>query len=210
MQFRDLPATRVHRQLHPLFKNNYQADNVKAEVVSYNEESSNDIKLNELNLLDNNDKTSTSLKSSSSTQHANKSFINDDSLSFNLTEYESRNETTLQNFNGKKSQDEELSKREEFKVDLPDEIKFRATCIRTGLGHVFQSPQAAASFGGRIKDHFEWKVDLAHFDIEVILHVEEKHVYIKIALTKSSLHRRNIVVFGNATLKPTISYNMLR
>ena len=87
---------------------------------------------------------------------------------------------------------------------------FRATCYRTGKGHVFQSPQAAAAFGGAVQDYFLWNVKMKDFDIEVVLSIEERDVTVMIALTKESLHRRHITKFGPTTLRPTIAYGMLR
>lgn len=90
---------------------------------------------------------------------------------------------------------------------------FRATCYRSNKlnsKHIFQSPQAASAFGGSINDHFGWIVDLKNFDIEVVLTIEDNHVYVSISLTKESLHRRNITHFGPTVLRPTIAYNMLR
>ncbi len=92
----------------------------------------------------------------------------------------------------------------------PDLPSFRATCHRTGKNHVFQSPQAAASFGGAVQDHFGWNVDLDNPDIEVILNINNDHVHVAIALTRESLHRRTITHFGPTTLNPAIAYNMLR
>ena len=94
--------------------------------------------------------------------------------------------------------------------DVQRRLSFRATCYRSGAKHVFESPQAACSFGGAINDYFNWKVDLTNFDIEAVLTIENRHVYVAIALTKQSLHRRNIVEFGPTTLRPTIAYAMLR
>ena len=94
--------------------------------------------------------------------------------------------------------------------DVQRELSFRATCYRSGAKHVFESPQAARSFGGALNDYFNWKVDLTNFDIEAVLTIENRHVYVAIALTKQSLHRRNIVEFGPTTLRPTIAYAMLR
>ena len=87
---------------------------------------------------------------------------------------------------------------------------FRVTCHRSGGKHVFQSPQAAAHFGGAVQDYFGWNVDLKNFDIEVVLTVFESKVYISLGLTKISQAKRDIMHFGPTTLKPTIAYGMLR
>jgi len=87
---------------------------------------------------------------------------------------------------------------------------FRATCYRTGSHHCFQSPSAAAHFGGAVQDYFGWKVDLSNYDIEVVMCIEDTNVRIGISLTKHSLHRRHITHFGRTTLRPTIAHGMLR
>ena len=96
------------------------------------------------------------------------------------------------------------------KLDPNRELSFRATCYRSGAKHIFESPQAARSFGGALQDYFNWKVDLSNFDLEAVLTIENRHVYVSIMLTKKSLHRRNIANFGPTTLRPTIAYGMLR
>ena len=96
------------------------------------------------------------------------------------------------------------------KLDPNRELSFRATCYRSGAKHIFESPQAARSFGGALQDYFNWKVDLSNFDLEAVLTIENRHVYVSIMLTKKSLHRRNIAHFGPTTLRPTIAYGMLR
>lgn len=96
------------------------------------------------------------------------------------------------------------------RLDPNRELAFRATCYRSGAKHIFESPQAARSFGGALQDYFNWKVDLTNFDLEAVLTIENRHVYVSISLTKQSLHRRNIASFGPTTLRPTIAYGMLR
>ena len=91
----------------------------------------------------------------------------------------------------------------------PELPAFRVTCYRTGK-HVFQSPAAAANFGGEVNNYFGWNVSMKKFDIEVILNIEQDHIYVSLALTRESLHRRNLTSFGPTTLRPTIAYNMLR
>lgn len=87
---------------------------------------------------------------------------------------------------------------------------FRATCHRTGSHHCFQSPDAAAHFGGAVHDYFGWNVDLDNYDIEVVLCIEDRDIRIGISLTNHSLHRRHITHFGKTTLRPTIAHGMLR
>lgn len=87
---------------------------------------------------------------------------------------------------------------------------FRATCHRTGTNHCFQSPDAAAHFGGAVQDYFGWKVDLSNYDIEVVLCIEDRDVRVGISLTQHSLHRRHITHFGSTTLRPTVAHGMLR
>ena len=86
---------------------------------------------------------------------------------------------------------------------------FRSTCYRSGK-HIFQSPQAAASFGGAIQDYFGWNVNLKNHDIEVVLNIDGDNIYIVINLTRQSLHKRNLVQFGPTSLRPTLAYGMLR
>ncbi|GFR66102.1 THUMP domain-containing protein 3 [Elysia marginata] len=91
----------------------------------------------------------------------------------------------------------------------PTKPKFRVTCNRVGE-HPFDSSSAAASFGSAVITYFKWPVDLKKFDIEVLLNIDNEEVSVSIALTKTSLHNRNMVAFGPTTLRPTICYNMLR
>ena len=69
---------------------------------------------------------------------------------------------------------------------------------------------AAAQFGGAINDYFGWNVDLENYDLEVVLNINDNNIRVCVALTKESLHRRDIVKFGATTLRPTIAYGMLR
>ena len=108
-----------------------------------------------------------------------------------------------------KATDQPDSKRPRVEHD-PAMPSFRVTCYRTGKGHAFQSPQAASSFGGVVQDYFLWNVKMKNYDIEVILNIEEKNVSVMLALTKESMHRRNLTKFGPTALRPTIAYGMLR
>ncbi|XP_059152258.1 uncharacterized protein LOC131938288 [Physella acuta] len=92
----------------------------------------------------------------------------------------------------------------------PTKPTFRVTCNRVGDYHPFDSPSAAASFGSAIITYHKWAVDLKNFDIEVILNIDNEQVTVSLALTKNSLHMRNLVAFGPTTLRATICYNMLR
>ena len=105
------------------------------------------------------------------------------------------------------SNDSDTKKPKIIDSSLPS---FRATCYRSGGKHIFQSPQAACNFGGAVQDYFGWNVNLTKFNVEVVLIVENQHMYVGIALTKESMHHRNIVEFGPTTLRATIAYNMLR
>jgi 23S rRNA G2445 N2-methylase RlmL len=87
--------------------------------------------------------------------------------------------------------------------------RFRVTCNRSGRQHTFSSPQAATYFGGGIDDYFDWKVNLSEPDIEVILNISGDSATIGIALTKESLHKRDIKHFGAMTLRSTIAYGLL-
>jgi len=101
---------------------------------------------------------------------------------------------------------------EEISIEMvkKDALSFRATCHRTGKDHCFQSPAAAAHFGGTIQDYLGWNVNLSNYDIEVVLCIEDRDVRVGISLTNQSLHRRHITHFGKTTLRPTIAYGMLR
>ncbi|XP_078596175.1 tRNA (guanine(6)-N(2))-methyltransferase THUMP3-like [Branchiostoma floridae x Branchiostoma japonicum] len=92
----------------------------------------------------------------------------------------------------------------------PLKPKFRVTCNRGGAKHSFTSMDAARHFGGGINDDLGWPVDLTKFDIEVVLNIYGDQVTVMIALTKGSLHRRNIQHFGPTTLRSTIVNSMLR
>ena len=108
--------------------------------------------------------------------------------------------------------DNACDKREEASVGTVKKsaLSFRATCYRTGKHHCFQSPAAAAHFGGAVQDYFGWNVDLTNYDIEVVLCIESSDIRVGISLTNQSLHRRHITHFGKTTLRPTIAYGMLR
>lgn len=97
---------------------------------------------------------------------------------------------------------------EENQTGISDVPSYRVTCKRIG-DHCFESPHAATHFGGAVNDHVGWRVDLSKFDVEVMLMIIHNEVKVGIALTKESLHRRNIVNFGQTTLKPTIAHGIL-
>jgi hypothetical protein len=193
-KFRDLPANRIHQQLHPSLSSN-QLLHDETEACPPVSQSGSCVPSDDLN------------RSSLNTENAscNAAELNGacesiTSLDLDKTELTAKtSESEAVHENGCKNDSTRLN-----------DIKYRASCLRTGVGHPFPSPHAAAAFGGRMQDYFGWTVDLVNFDLEVVLHVEERHVYVKLALTKCSLHRRNILVFGQATLKPTIAYSMLR
>ncbi|XP_070558082.1 tRNA (guanine(6)-N(2))-methyltransferase THUMP3-like isoform X2 [Ptychodera flava] len=96
------------------------------------------------------------------------------------------------------------------KLEPSDQPTFRVTCHRTGTKHSFTSMEAAAQFGGSINDNFKWRVDLSHADIDVLLNIADRDIQIAIALTRESMHRRNITHFGSTTLRATLAYMMLR
>ncbi|KAL1122225.1 hypothetical protein AAG570_003630 [Ranatra chinensis] len=70
--------------------------------------------------------------------------------------------------------------------------------------------EAARDFGGALQDKFHWTVDLSHYDLEVVLNIASDAAYVCAALTKESLHKRNITHFGSTTLRATMCYNLLR
>jgi len=92
----------------------------------------------------------------------------------------------------------------------PTKPTFRVTCNRVGEGHKFDSTSAAACLGSAINRYFGWSVDLKKFDFEILLNIDNEEVTVAIALTKVSLHNRNMTAFGPTTLRSTIAYNMLR
>ena len=98
-------------------------------------------------------------------------------------------------------------RRVELRDDMPS---FRVTCYRNGKKHCFQSPQAACVFGGAVQDYLQWNVKMKEYDLEVVLDINDAEVTVMIALTTQSLHRRRLTKFGRTTLRPTISYGMLR
>ncbi|XP_067010188.2 tRNA (guanine(6)-N2)-methyltransferase THUMP3 [Anabrus simplex] len=87
-------------------------------------------------------------------------------------------------------------------------LKYRVTCYRVG-DHTFGSQDAAYHFGGQLQDMFSWIVDLVHFDLEIVLNIKGEEAYVGIALTKESMHRRNIKQFGPTTLRATVCYGLL-
>ena len=91
----------------------------------------------------------------------------------------------------------------------PTKPTFRVTCNRGGV-HNFDSMGAAANFGGAVNNYFNWNVDMKKFDFEVILVIQETEVRVGMALTTSSLHKRNITNYGRTTLRPTIAHSLLR
>ncbi|XP_060076883.1 tRNA (guanine(6)-N2)-methyltransferase THUMP3-like [Ylistrum balloti] len=92
----------------------------------------------------------------------------------------------------------------------PNMPAFRVTCKRAGANHKFDSMCAASNFGAAINNYFNWNVDMIKFDIEVVLNISENDIRVCLALTRGSLHKRNIVSFGPTTLRSTIAYSMLR
>lgn len=88
-------------------------------------------------------------------------------------------------------------------------LRFRATCFRVGK-HSFGSMEVAREFGGELQDKFNWVVDLVNFNAEIVLSLHKDSAQVSIALTKRSLHRRNISFFGPTTLRATVCHNLLR
>jgi 23S rRNA G2445 N2-methylase RlmL len=88
--------------------------------------------------------------------------------------------------------------------------KFRVTCNRVGDRHCFTSMEAASQFGGQINERFHWPVSMKEFDVEVMLNIRDMRWQVLLALTRESLHKRNLIAFGPTTLRSTICYNMLR
>ena len=86
---------------------------------------------------------------------------------------------------------------------------FRVTCNRTG-DHKFKSQECASILGAAVNESFGWTVSMKEYDIEVVLNIKEKHIYVCLTLTRESLHKRNLVSFGATSLRATIAYNMLR
>ena len=118
------------------------------------------------------------------------------------------------------SEDEEVQSLPDYEREIereidagvpPDErvLRFRATCFRVGK-HCFGSMEAAREFGGELQDKFHWVVDLVNFNAEIILSLFKDSAQVSIALTKRSLHRRNISFFGPTTLRSTVCHNLLR
>ncbi|XP_034239320.1 uncharacterized protein LOC117644159 [Thrips palmi] len=100
----------------------------------------------------------------------------------------------------------------EIDADVPSServLRFRATCFRVGK-HSFGSMEVAREFGGELQDKFNWVVDLVNFNAEIVLFLFKDSAQVSIALTKRSLHRRNISFFGPTTLRSTVCHNLLR
>ena len=67
---------------------------------------------------------------------------------------------------------------------------FRVTCNRTG-DHKFKSQECAAILGAAINEAFDWTVSMKEYDIEVVLNIKEKQIYVCLTLTRESLHNLN-------------------
>lgn len=93
-------------------------------------------------------------------------------------------------------------------VESDSVLKYRVTCYRSGK-HSFMSMEAARDYGGKLQDLFLWLVDLTDYDLEVILNIIQNQAYVALALTKESMHKRNITHFGPTTLRATVCYNLL-
>ncbi|KAL5014759.1 hypothetical protein ScPMuIL_009029 [Solemya velum] len=137
-------------------------------------------------------------------------YINKDKTEADKTT--SNSVTSIDTGLGLKKTSDKSEKSDEKSTKGWDSLKpsFRVTCYRSGEGHCFDSMTAAANFGGAGNDYFGWNVKMTNFDIEVVLSVEGTEVTVGLALTKQSLHRRNIISFGPTTLRPTIAFSMLR
>ena len=90
-----------------------------------------------------------------------------------------------------------------------DKLRFRATATRTGT-HVFTSQDGACHLGGGVNDALHWKVDLKNFDLEVVVYIVGNFISVGIQLTKEAQSLRNITHFGPTTLKPNISFCLLK
>ncbi|XP_033098766.1 THUMP domain-containing protein 3-like [Anneissia japonica] len=106
-----------------------------------------------------------------------------------------------------------------FDLSVPDQESsseqrnvpsFRVTCTRSGKNHKFGSPDGACHVGGKINDIYHWPVKMKNSDLDILVEISDDSVIFGIALTRESLHRRNITHFGPTTLRPTVAYGMLR
>jgi len=90
---------------------------------------------------------------------------------------------------------------------------FRATCYRgqpSGEKHAFTSQDAAKVSGGAIQSVFQWNVNMTEFDVEVVLNISGDFIWVTLALTRESMHRRHIKHFGPTTLRSTIAMNLVK
>uniref|UniRef100_A0A914W994 UPF0020 domain-containing protein n=1 Tax=Plectus sambesii TaxID=2011161 RepID=A0A914W994_9BILA len=89
---------------------------------------------------------------------------------------------------------------------------YRVSCYRPGPRelHSFGSMDAARALGNVINNCFGWPPKMDDFDIEVVLRINNSDISVELALTKKSLHCRNIVEFGRTTLRSTICHGLLR
>ncbi|XP_071450497.1 tRNA (guanine(6)-N(2))-methyltransferase THUMP3-like [Hetaerina americana] len=92
------------------------------------------------------------------------------------------------------------------KITVP---KFRVSAKRVGT-HSFTSEDVARTYGALIQEDFLWIVDLTDFNMEIMTNVTDSDFIISISLTKSSLHRRNLTVFGLTSLRATICYSLIK
>ena len=51
---------------------------------------------------------------------------------------------------------------------------------------------------------------MTEFDVEVVLNISSDRVWVTVALTRESMHRRHIQHFGPTTLRSTIAMNLLK
>ncbi|XP_057316231.1 tRNA (guanine(6)-N2)-methyltransferase THUMP3-like [Hydractinia symbiolongicarpus] len=122
-----------------------------------------------------------------------------------------------QNANGERKKpkfdtDENVADKNYAEIDpiaAKEMLSFRVTATRTGT-HQFTSMEAATHIGGGINDLLLWKVDLKHFDIEVVSNILDNSITLGVQLTKDSQSLRNITHFGPTTLKANISYCLLQ
>lgn len=91
-----------------------------------------------------------------------------------------------------------------------EDITFRVSCTKVAPKLGFTSMDAACCLGTSIGYGFQWKVDLKHCDVEVILRINDDSVIVGVALMRDAMFKRNVVEFGPTNLRATIAYGMLR
>ncbi|RLE59632.1 MAG: hypothetical protein DRJ35_05355, partial [Thermoprotei archaeon] len=110
-----------------------------------------------------------------------------------------------------KGLEEIYKKLKRIEIEEMEKVKtFRVTSQRIGE-HSFTSILVQKYAGQALVDKYKKKVDLKNFDLNVIVDVIGKKVFVGLQLTKGSLHKRFERKFDHpAAIKAPLAYAMLR